>query len=224
MENISDKILKIRSEYGDKALVKEDLNPDPIKQFESWLENAIEIEASEPNAMAISTVDSQNNPRSRYVLFKNIVNDSLVFHSHYESAKAKEIENRRASRREAYEKYDELIQNCGENITEEQKNELQDLKRKMTKITREDIETVQNLFDAYGIKYITAKGEADVLCASLVIKKKVYAVLTEDMDLFAYTCPFVLRYFSLSNHTVILYDLKKILTKLDIDKKNFQVL
>ena len=93
MENISDKILKIRSEYGDKALVKEDLNPDPIKQFESWLENAIEIEASEPNAMAISTVDSQNNPRSRYVLFKNIVNDSLVFHSHYESAKAKEIEN-----------------------------------------------------------------------------------------------------------------------------------
>ena len=53
MENISDKILKIRSEYGDKALVKEDLNPDPIKQFESWLENAIEIEASEPNAMAI---------------------------------------------------------------------------------------------------------------------------------------------------------------------------
>ena len=93
MENISDKILKIRSEYGDKALVKEDLNPDPIKQFESWLQNAIEIEASEPNAMAISTVDSQNNPRSRYVLFKNIVNDSLVFHSHYESAKAKEIEN-----------------------------------------------------------------------------------------------------------------------------------
>ena len=40
MENISDKILKIRSEYGDKALVKEDLNPDPIKLFESWLENA----------------------------------------------------------------------------------------------------------------------------------------------------------------------------------------
>ena len=72
-----------------KHLVKEDLNQDPIKQFESWLENAIEIEASEPNAMAISTVDSQNNPRSRYVLFKNIVNDSLVFHSHYRKCKSK---------------------------------------------------------------------------------------------------------------------------------------
>ena len=81
MENISDKILKIRSEYGDKALVREDLNPNPIKQFESWLETAIEIEASEPNAMAISTVDSQNNPRSRYVLFKNIVNNYIFFNN-----------------------------------------------------------------------------------------------------------------------------------------------
>ena len=88
----------------------------------------------------------------------------------------------------------------------------------MTKIT-EDIKLIQDLFDAYGIKYMTAKGEADVLCASLVIKKKVYAVLTEDMDLFAYTCPYVLRYFSLANHTCILYDLKKILTKLNINKK-----
>ncbi len=93
MENISDKIQKIRSEYGDKALVPEDLNSDPIQQFESWLADAIEVEASEPNAMAISTVDSENNPRSRYVLFKNIVNDSLVFHTHYESSKAKEINN-----------------------------------------------------------------------------------------------------------------------------------
>ena len=31
-------------------------------------------------------------------------------------------------------------------------------------------------------------GEVDVLCASLVLNKKVYAVLTEDMDLFAYGC------------------------------------
>ena len=37
MENISDKIQEIRSEYGDKALVSEDLNSDPIQQFESWL-------------------------------------------------------------------------------------------------------------------------------------------------------------------------------------------
>ena len=56
----------------------------------------------------------------------------------------------------------------------------------MIKITREDVDLIKSLFDAYGISHITAIGEADILCASLVLKKKVYAVLTEDMDLFAY--------------------------------------
>ncbi len=91
MGNTSDKLQKIRSEYGDKALEEDALNSDPVKQFELWLGEAMEADAEEPNAMVLSTVDSENNPRSRYVLFKNIVNNSLVFHTHYESDKAKEI-------------------------------------------------------------------------------------------------------------------------------------
>lgn len=158
-------------------------------------------------------------------LFKHYnITPIFVFDGKPPQEKKKELDKRREKRKEAYEKYDNLVIEYGENINNEQKAELQDLKRKMTKITYEDIQIVQDLFDAYGIKYVTAKGEADVLCAALALKKKVYAVLTEDMDLFAYTCPIILRYFSLSNHTVVLYDLKKILTKLDIDKKNFQIL
>jgi flap endonuclease-1 len=156
-------------------------------------------------------------------LFKHYnITPLFVFDGKPPQEKKKELDRRRRNRKEAYEKYDELVNKFGENMSKEQKAELQDLKRKITKINNDDIKIVQDLFDAYGIKYVTAKGEADVLCASLVLKKKVYAVLTEDMDLFAYTCPIVLRYFSLSNHTVVLYDLKKILTKLDIDKNNFQ--
>jgi len=49
---------------------------------------------------------------------------------------------------------------------------------------------------AYGVSYIDADGEADQLCASLVLKNKVYACLSEDMDLFVYGCPRVLRYLS----------------------------
>jgi flap endonuclease-1 len=156
-------------------------------------------------------------------LFKHYnITPLFVFDGKPPQEKRKELDKRKAKRKEAYEKYDNLVNEYGENISKEQKAELQELKRKMTKITHEDIQIVQDLFDAYGIKYVTANGEADVLCAALVLKKKVYGVLTEDMDLFAYTCPIVLRYFSLLNHTVVLYDLKKILTKLDIDKKNFQ--
>ena len=95
----------------------------------------------------------------------------------------------------------------------------------MISITKEDVNNVKVLFDSYGIKYINALGEADILCASLVLKKKVYAVLTEDMDLFAYGSPIVLRYFSLLQHTCILYDLKIILSTLGINsKKEFQLL
>ena len=158
-------------------------------------------------------------------LFKHYnITPIFIFDGKPPESKREELAKRKQNRIDCEEKYKELKQKAGNDISKEQEKELYNLKRGMTRITWEDVNDVKSLFDAYGIKYITAIGEADALCASLVIKKKVYAVLTEDMDLFAYTCPIVLRYFSLANHTCILYDLKKILTKLDIDKKNFQVL
>ena len=62
-------------------------------RFKKWLDEAIKIEANEPNAMAISTVTDENTPRSRYVLFKDLIEGELIFHTHYESPKAKEILN-----------------------------------------------------------------------------------------------------------------------------------
>jgi len=158
-------------------------------------------------------------------LFKHYhITPIFIFDGKPPESKKDELKKRRENREECSKKYEELKNRCGDNLSKEQEKELNNLKRGMTKITWEDVNIIQDLFDAYGIKYMTAKGEADTLCASLVIKKKVFAVLTEDMDLFAYTCPYVLRYFSLANHTCILYDLKKILTKLDINKVNFRLL
>jgi len=157
-------------------------------------------------------------------LFKHYnVTPIFIFDGKPPKSKRNELDSRRKQRTESKKKYDELEKRYGGNLSREQKNELNSLKRTMVKINWMDVEVVQELFDSYGVKYITAKGEADALCASLVLKKKVYAVLTEDMDLFAYTCPIVLRYFSPSNHTCILYDLKKILHTLDIDKKHFRI-
>ncbi len=158
-------------------------------------------------------------------LFKHYnITPIFIFDGKPPESKREELEKRKQNRIDCEEKYNELTKKLGNNITKQQEKELNNLKRGMTRITWEDVNDVQELFDAYGIKYMTANGEADSLCASLVIKKKVYAVLTEDMDLFAYTCPIILRYFSLANHTCILYDLKKILTKLEIDKNNFRIL
>jgi len=92
MDSISDKVKKIRVEYEDKPLNIEDLDTNPLEQFKIWFQIAIDAEVNEANAMAISTISKEGTPRSRYVLFKDIVEDQLVFYSDYESSKGQEME------------------------------------------------------------------------------------------------------------------------------------
>ena len=92
MDSISDKVKKIRVEYEDKPLNVEDLDTNPLEQFNIWFQIAIDAEVNEANAMAISTICKEGTPRSRYVLFKDIVEDQLVFYSDYESSKGQEME------------------------------------------------------------------------------------------------------------------------------------
>ena len=92
MDSISDKVKKIRVEYEDKPLNVEDLDTNPLEQFNIWFQIAIDAEVNEANAMAISTISKEGTPRSRYVLFKDIVENQLVFYSDYESSKGQEME------------------------------------------------------------------------------------------------------------------------------------
>ena len=74
------------------ALDRDDLDDDPIVQFEDWFRHACETVPSDPNAMFISTVDSQNRPSSRTVLLKSFDENGFVFYTNYESKKADQIE------------------------------------------------------------------------------------------------------------------------------------
>ena len=90
MDNLSEQIKSLRNEYSDLDLLLEDLSKNPIQQFRKWLDEAIETKIYEPNAMVLATSNNEM-PRSRYVLFKNIIEDKIIFHTHYESPKALEI-------------------------------------------------------------------------------------------------------------------------------------
>jgi 5'-3' exonuclease len=81
---------------------------------------------------------------------------------------------------------------------------------------------VKKLFDAYGTDYIVSEKEADELCAYLVIEGFVWACLSEDMDMFVYGVPHVLRYLSFVNHNVVLYDLPKILIQLKMNENELR--
>jgi len=96
------------------------------------------------------------------------------------------------------------------------------LKKQFVYITSQDINSVKQLIHAFGTTYYEAHGEADELCAMLVLKKRAWACLSEDMDLFVYGCPKVLRYLSLTNHTMVLYNTKHILEELGLKLKEFR--
>jgi len=98
---------------------------------------------------------------------------------------------------------------------------LDGLKKKIVYITKKQIEDVKSLINAFGATYYDAPNEADELCASFVIKNKAWACMSEDMDMFVYGVPRVIRYFSLLNHTIVLYNTSNILYELSITEKEF---
>ena len=138
------------------------------------------------------------------------------------------IRNRQEQRRKAKNKYDVLEGKLTNTSCETKRDNLLTkmavLRRSFVKINDRDIREVQDLLDSYGIMYRVASGEADELCAALVINKTAYACLSEDTDLFAYGCPRVLKYISLINHTAILYILDDVLDTLTMSFQNFKTL
>jgi pyridoxamine 5'-phosphate oxidase len=64
---------------------------DPIELFQSWLEEAARTEISDPEAMALSTVDSEGLPDVRMVLCKGVGIRGLVFYTNVESAKGRQL-------------------------------------------------------------------------------------------------------------------------------------
>lgn len=135
---------------------------------------------------------------------------------------------RKEDKQEAKKEYEKLQKSLDNNddFDDSEKQEIvatmDQLKKQFININKDKIESVKELIRAYGATYYDAPGEADELCALLVLKKKVWACLSEDMDLFVYGCPRVLRYFSLMNHSVVLYHMKGILDELSLNQNEFR--
>jgi pyridoxamine 5'-phosphate oxidase len=81
----------LRDQWMTHGLTREELDPDPVKQFESWYTQAIDSEIAEPNAMSLATVDADGQPWVRTVLLKIYDRSGFVFFTNYESAKARQI-------------------------------------------------------------------------------------------------------------------------------------
>ena len=136
------------------------------------------------------------------------------------------LDSRRNKKREAELKYNELKEkmekNGKTNYDIEKDKTLKNYKDMFIKITKNDIDATKKLIQTIGLRYYTAKNEADELCASMVINGFAWACLSEDMDMFVYGCPRILRYASFIKETAILYDHSGILERLNIDLDTFK--
>jgi len=151
----------------------------------------------------------------------------FVFDGKPPTEKKELLIKRKKDKKYAENEYNKLKENLNSgDIDDDEKQEIITtmdlLKKQFVYIQKDQINMIKEMISSYGMTYYEAKGEADELCALLVVKKIVWGCLSEDMDMFVYGCSKVLRYFSLLNHTLVLYDTKKIVEDLNLTQKDFR--
>jgi pyridoxamine 5'-phosphate oxidase len=84
-------IADLRKSYERAALNETESLADPRLQFEQWLQQAIDSEIPEPNAMTLATVSSDLRPSTRVVLIKGVDERGIVWYTNYNSRKGQEL-------------------------------------------------------------------------------------------------------------------------------------
>jgi pyridoxamine 5'-phosphate oxidase len=85
------RLADLRKQYRQGHFDIDDLDPDPLRQFERWLAEAVATELLEPNAMALATVDEDGAPSVRMVLLKGLEAGRFLFYTNLESDKARHL-------------------------------------------------------------------------------------------------------------------------------------
>ncbi len=81
----------MRKSYQSAELLEDSAQNHPMRQFEQWLQEAIQAEVPEPNAMTLATVGSDMRPSTRVVLIKGCDEHGVVWYTNYNSRKGQEL-------------------------------------------------------------------------------------------------------------------------------------
>ncbi len=85
-------IADAREDYTLSVLREEDVDPDAIRQFELWFDEATARGVHEPYAMTLATCTHDGRPSARIVLLRGVDERGFAFFTNYESRKAGELE------------------------------------------------------------------------------------------------------------------------------------
>ena len=87
MKSIAD----LRKSYELGQLDEDQTTEEPLKLFDSWLQQALANKLPEPTAMTLATVDEQCRPSTRVVLLKGYDAEGFVWYSNYLSRKGRQL-------------------------------------------------------------------------------------------------------------------------------------
>lgn len=144
------------------------------------------------------------------ILKKYNIHAIFVFDGKPPPEKKRIIQDRQNKKKQAEERYT-LALLTGDD------DEAKSLQKQVVRINHIHVNIVKELITSFGAKFCDAKGEADEVCAKLVINGIAWACLTEDMDMFLYGCPRILRQFHMQNETMIMHDLSYIISDLELE-------
>jgi pyridoxamine 5'-phosphate oxidase len=83
----------LEPDFSRPPLLVEELESDPIVQFEKWFREAWDENYPMPHAMSLATASAEGLPTVRTVLLKGYDSNGFVFFTNYGSRKAKQISN-----------------------------------------------------------------------------------------------------------------------------------
>ncbi|MFC5605631.1 pyridoxamine 5'-phosphate oxidase [Variovorax soli] len=87
----NEQLAALRKSYERAELDEARSEADPLRQFERWMNEAVEAQVPEPNAMTLATVGPDARPSTRIVLIKGFDERGIVWYTNYESRKGREL-------------------------------------------------------------------------------------------------------------------------------------
>jgi 5'-3' exonuclease len=149
------------------------------------------------------------------ILLKELkIHPIFVFDGEPKQNKKRILKERRQFKQRAWKKYNE----CS-NLTVQERLQL---KTNYTRVSKKNVDDVKQLMIKHDVVYMDAPHEADELCARLMLTNKVYACISDDMDMLLYGCLRVIRNVDLDTKTATLYNLTTILSSLKMNYFDFK--
>ena len=91
MSEIKKHVRDLRKDYQMGELSEESVAADPFAQFAQWMQEAVDSDLGEPNAMTLATVAPDGQPSARIVLLRGFGPEGFIFFTNYESRKGQEL-------------------------------------------------------------------------------------------------------------------------------------